>query len=142
MKFHLLRIAFDVDEILHHEWPFPFFLNSSWRRWQSRHSIVQSPVSPLSLLLLEEVPSYHLGHRLDQPYLLSEVFKEDHPLSPVAFRDQVLVLLLWDGSEVLEVLGRFSPVAAVLVVVVAAAVAAPWEVVLESLQAHPASRQT
>ena len=76
---------------------------------------------------------------LGQPNHLVEVSQEDHPLSPSAFRDQVLVLPYLEGAVVLQVLGQVVPVAAA----VAAAVAAvPREVVLESPQAHPAKRQT
>ena len=81
--------------------------------------------------------SYRLG--LGQPYLLSEGFLEDHPLSPFTFRDQVLVLLHLEGAVVLQVLGRFVPAAAAAVV---AAAAVPREVVLESPQVRPARRQT
>ena len=76
---------------------------------------------------------------LGQLYHLVEVSQEDHPLSPYAFRDQVLVLPYLEGAVVLQVLRQFVPAAAA----VAAAVAAvPREVVLESPQAHPARRQT
>ena len=77
---------------------------------------------------------------LGQPYLLSEVSLEDHPLSPFAFRDQVLMLPHLGGAMVLQVLGRFIPAAAAVAVAVAAAV--PQEVVRESPQVHPAKRQT
>ena len=82
------------------------------------------------------------SYRLDlgQPYLLLEVSLEYHPLSPFAFRDQVLVLPYLEGAVVLQVLGQFVQAAAA---VAAAAVAAvPREVVLESPQAHAARRQT
>ena len=86
--------------------------------------------------------SYRLGHWLDQPYLLSEVVLEEHPISPFAFRYPVLVLLLWAGAEVLELLVRFAPAAAAMVAAaMAAAVAAPRELVLEVPQAYPARRQ-
>ena len=74
--------------------------------------------------------SYRLG--LGQPYHLSEVSLEDHPLYPFAFRDQVLVFPHLGGTVVLQVLGRFVPAAA----------AVPQEVVLQSPQVHPARRQT
>ena len=55
--------------------------------------------------------SYRLDHWLDQPYLLSEVSLEGHPLSPFAFRDQVLELLTREVLEVFQV--RPQPVQAV-----------------------------
>ena len=82
--------------------------------------------------------SYRLG--LGQPYLLSEDSLEDHPLSPFAFRDQVLVLPHLGGAVVLQVLGQFVLAAAAVVAVAVAAV--PPELVLESPQVHPARRQT
>ena len=75
---------------------------------------------------------------LGQPYLLSEVSLEDHPLSPFAFRDQVLVLPHLGGVVVLQMLGRFVPAAAAVAAVVAAPV--PQEVVRESPQVHPVRR--
>ena len=63
----------------------------------------------------------------------------DHPLSPFAFRAQVLVLPHLGGAVVLQVLGRFVPAAAAVAVAV---VAVPREVVLESPQVHPVKRQT
>ena len=78
---------------------------------------------------------------LGQPYLFSEVFLEDHPLSPFAFRDQVLVLPHLEGAVVLQVLGQFVPAAAAAAVVAVAA-SVPREVVLESPQVRPARRQT
>ena len=83
--------------------------------------------------------SYRLGHWLRQPHLLAEVSLEGHPLSPFAFRDQVLVFPVQEGAVVLRVLGRFVLAAAAAAV---AAAAALREVVLESSQAHPAKRQT
>ena len=53
--------------------------------------------------------SYRLG--LGQPYLPSEVSLEDHPLSPFAFRDQVLELSTREVVEVVQV--RPQPVQAV-----------------------------
>ena len=55
--------------------------------------------------------SYRLGHWLDQPYLLSEVSLEGHPLSPFAFWDQVLELSTREVLEVFQV--RPQPVQAV-----------------------------
>ena len=81
--------------------------------------------------------SYRLG--LGQPYHLVEVSQEDHPLSPFAFRDQILVPPYLEGAVVLQVLGQFVPAAAAVAVAV---VAVPREMVLESPQAHPARRQT
>ena len=45
--------------------------------------------------------SYHLG--LGQPYLLTEVSLEDHPLSPFAVRDQVRELSTREVVEVVQV---------------------------------------
>ena len=83
--------------------------------------------------------SYRLRHWLRQPHLLAEVSLEGHPLSPFAFRDQVLVFPVQEGAVVLRVLGRIVPAAAAAAV---AAAAALREVVLESPQAHPTKRQT
>ena len=83
--------------------------------------------------------SYRLGHWLRQPHLLAEVSLEGHPLSPFAFRNQVLVFPVQEDAVVLRVLGRFVPEAAAAAVGAAATLR---EVVLESRQAHPAKRQT
>ena len=99
--------------------------------------MVPSPVSLLSLLLLEDEDELWLGSW--QPYLLSEVSLEGHPLSPFAFRDQVLILPYLLGAVVLQVLGQFVPAAAPVAAVVAAL---PREVVRESPQVHPMWRQT
>ena len=56
--------------------------------------------------------SYRLGPWLDQPYLLSEVSLEGHPLSPFAFRDQVLVLPFRGATEALPVHHQLDQVAA------------------------------
>ena len=47
--------------------------------------------------------SYRLDHWLREPHLLAEVSLEGHPLSPFAFRDQVLELSTREVVEVVRV---------------------------------------
>ena len=58
---------------------------------------------------------------LGQPYLLSEVSLEDHPLSPFAFRDQVQELSTREVVEVVQVRPQPVPVVAAEAAVEAAA---------------------
>ena len=80
--------------------------------------------------------SYRLGHWLGQPFLLTEVSLEDHPLSSFAFHDRLLVLPFRGVAEAVLVHRLLDQVAAEAAAELAAEAALFRVVVQESPQAH------